>query len=465
MTEKSRKDAKLAKRQRAVQPLCGLGAFARGSSFCGPTLLKILFLNPVGTIGGAERVLLDLVASLRGVAQAAELHLVTAADGPLVEGAQSLGVATRVLPLPAALGEMGDSALEGGRLRAALSLMARAPAAAWAACRAARQLRRVVKEVRPDVVHSNGIKCHLLTYLAGLRNTTVVWHVHDFIGRRRLVARGLRWASGAASGAVAISGAVAQDVRRVLPGVPVVVVPNAVDTDRFTPGPGDGGRLDRLANLPAGGSDVVRVGLVATFARWKGHDVFLRAAERVVRELPGRHVRFYVVGGPIYQTRGSQWTDEELRRQGADLLAAGQLGLVGFHNDTPEVYRALDVVVHASTQPEPFGLTIVEAMACGRAVIVARAGGAAELFTHDHDAVGVPPGDVEALARAVAELVNDPDRRRRLGDCARTSAVARFRRERLGPQVLDAYRRFGVVVPDAVGPTPQRGPHLAQLHP
>jgi glycosyltransferase involved in cell wall biosynthesis len=315
----------------------------------------------------------------------------------------------------------------------------------------------VVEEVRPDVVHSNGIKCHLLTRLARLPDTAVVWHVHDFVGRRPLMARGLRWAARAASGAVAVSGAVARDARGVLGAVPVDVVPNGVDTARFAPGPGDGAALDRLAGLPAAGPGAVRVGLVATFARWKGQDVFLRAARRVAAEVPGREVRFFVVGGSIYRTHGSQWSEGELRRQGADLLAAGRLGFVGFQDDTAAVYRALDVVVHASTQPEPFGLTIAEAMACGRAVIVARAGGAAELFTPDYDAVGVPPGDAEALAAAVKGLVDDPGRRQRLGAGARHTAVGRFRRERLGPQVLDAYRRFGVAVPAA------RPPHAAPV--
>ncbi len=409
--------------------------------------MKILFLNPVGTIGGAERVLLDLIASLRTVAPSVEIHVLAAGDGPLIDAAAGLGAATTVLPLPASTAGLGDSALSGDRVPALLGLLSRVPAAVWAGWRYAHRLRRRVEKIRPDIVHSNGIKFHLLTRVARLRATPIVWHLHDFIGRRALMARGLRWAARAASGAIAVSHAVARDAGRLFPALPVAVVLNAIDTDRFVPGPGDGAELDRLASLPAAESAVVRVGLAATFARWKGQDVFLRAARRVVAELPGGQVRFYIIGGPIYQTRGSQWSEEELRLLAAGLLVAGRLGLVGFRPDMPDVYRALDIVVHASTQPEPFGLTIAEAMACGRAVIVARAGGAAELFTPDHDAVGVPPGDADALTRAIVDLVNDPAKRRRLGDSARTSAVDRFRRDRLGPQVLDAYRRFGIAFP------------------
>jgi glycosyltransferase involved in cell wall biosynthesis len=89
-------------------------------------------------------------------------------------------------------------------------------------------------------------------------------------------------------------------------------------------------------------------------------------------------------------------------------------------------------------------------MACGRATVVAESGGAAELFTPGHDAVGVPPGQAVALASALRELVNDPPRCERLGACGRRTALERFSRARLGPQLLAAYQSFGLTVPDPI---------------
>src|SRR5262249_52926653 len=157
------------------------------------------------------------------------------------------------------------------------------------------------------------------------------------------------------------------------------VVANAIDLNRFQPGPGAGAWLDRLAGLPSAAPGAVRVGLVATYARWKGHDVFLAAAHRL-RQVAWPPLRFYVIGGRIDRTAGSQWTPAELQARAGVLPAEGRLGFVPFQNDLAPFYRALDIVVHASTRPEPFGLTIAEAMACGRAVVVTRSGGAAELF-------------------------------------------------------------------------------------
>ena len=118
------------------------------------------------------------------------------------------------------------------------------------------------------------------------------------------------------------------------------------------------------------------------------------------------------------------------------------VGFVPFQLEPAEVYRALDVVVHGSTQPEPFGRTIVEAMACARPVIVANAGGAAELFSDGVDAVGVAPGDPKALSEAILRLAGSPELRRRLGEQARQTAVRRFDRRRVAEEVLAVYQRI-----------------------
>jgi glycosyltransferase involved in cell wall biosynthesis len=158
-------------------------------------------------------------------------------------------------------------------------------------------------------------------------------------------------------------------------------------------------------------------------------------------------VRGYVVGGPIYATAGSQFTREELERRAAANGLTGRVGFVPFQPDPADAYRMLDAVVHASTRPEPFGLTIAEAMSCGRPVVVAAAGGAVELFTPD-DAIGYPPGDVAALASTIARLGADPNLRRRLGERARQTAVERFTVERFGRELADVYAQtYGLSKP------------------
>jgi glycosyltransferase involved in cell wall biosynthesis len=402
--------------------------------------MRIAYLNPVGCVGGAERVLLAVMAAARQADPSLEAHLIASTDGPLLRQAEAVGVRAVLLPMTGALAEVGDSRhRDSGWLGRSWGVLRQAAAGAPELWRYGRRLRARLRELAPDLVHSNGIKSHLLARLAAPRGAAVLWHVHDFYSERPVVRRVLRWARKGVAGAIAVSEAVAKDTQALLPGLPTRVIHNAIDVSAFAPGPADPGLLDRLAGLPPAEGGTVRVGLVATYARWKGQDVFLHAAARVLGESP-LPVRFYVVGGPIYHTRGSQFSPDELRSLARRLGVEGRVGFVGFQDNPAHAYRGLDVVVHTSTRPEPFGLTIVEAMACARAVLVARAGGAAELFTHGVDAVGFPPGDVPALARVVGELVRDARLRQRLGDNARRTAVRRFSCQRLGPQVLDAYR-------------------------
>ncbi len=109
-----------------------------------------------------------------------------------------------------------------------------------------------------------------------------------------------------------------------------------------------------------------------------------------------------------------------------------------FQRQPAAVFRALDVVVHASTKPEPFGRTIVEGMACGRAVVATAGGGVGELVRPGEDAELVPAGDPAALAATVGRLVADPARRQALGRQAVVSA-ARFSRNVAGAGVLSVY--------------------------
>ncbi len=245
--------------------------------------------------------------------------------------------------------------------------------------------------------------------------------------------------SARASAAVAISQAVALDAGAVLPRLPIHLIYNGVDTDLFCPGAGDGPALDAAAGLLAAAPGVLRVGLAGTYARWKGQDVFLDAIACFIRRRPEAAVRFYVIGGSIYDTHGSEFSEAELRVQAQRLGIAARVGFIGFQDHMADVYRALDIVIHASRRPEPFGRTIVEAMACGKPVVVSAAGGAAELFTADVDAIGFPPGDAQALAAAVERLVDSADLRQTLGDHGRRTAVGRFQRDRLGPSLLELY--------------------------
>lgn len=405
--------------------------------------MRFVYFNPAGDLGGGERSLLDVMASMREAEASADIHVVVATDGPFIPAARRIGADVTLLPMPRELLEIGESDLrESGRLPATVSMIGRAASAGAATWRYVKTLRRTFMNLDPTLVHTNGNKCHLLACLAGVRGIPVVWHLRDFLGLRPVMPRVLRCVSGRAAGAIAISRAVGEDARACLAGLPIEVIYNAIDTTHFTPAPRDGRLLDELSGLPAAAEEIIRVGLVATFAHWKGHDVFLKAASRLLAAPMRKPVRFYIIGGSLYYTPGSQVTEESLRATAAALKVDQAVGFIGFQTGIVDLYRSLDIVVHASIQPEPFGRTIVEAMACSKPVLVSRAGGAVELFTDDRDAIGFPPGDSDALAASLRCLVNEPERMRRIGERARQTAVERFSRPRLGREIAAFYRRL-----------------------
>jgi glycosyltransferase involved in cell wall biosynthesis len=404
--------------------------------------MRVLFLNPAGALGGAERCLLDLAASFRDHAPGeVELGLVAGRDGPLIEEARALGVHIVPLPLGDRLLAIGDSALIAPKAPPIVRFGQHAISALFDAADYVPRLSSAIRDFSPSVVHSNGIKMHLLA-AAATRGTPLIWHIRDFIGERPLVSWALRACALRAASGIAISDAVAQDSRRVLPGLPISVIHDAIDTDAFSP-VGTAAAIDALAEAPQAPLGTVRVGLVATYARWKGHEVFLQAVQQVRTALPRTDVLFYIVGGPIYDTAASQYRQEELEGMAQRLDVLSHVRFIPFQSRIEEVYRALDIVVHASTRPEPFGRTIAEAMATGKAVVASKASGAAELFADGKEAICVASHRPEELAGALGALVTDAARRTSLGTAARAAAVDRFSRARLAGQVLRVYRNAG----------------------
>ena len=333
--------------------------------------------------GGAESTLRELAHHGRGLGF--EWRIVFLEDGPMV--AESAVPAT-VIP--------------AGRLRQVHRY-------AGTIARLAQELRRD----RPDLVVGWMTKAQLYAgpaaRLAGVpavwcqQGTPSPWSALDRAATA-LPARGI----------VAVSAAVGRAQRSIRPRRPVEVVHPGIDLDRFDrerlPSPPDA--RARLG-LPAEGP---LVGIVARLQRWKGVHVLVEALPRALQSHPDLHCA--VVGGahdlePGYATFLKRTVDE--------LGLTERVTLAGRQPDVAPWLQAMDVVVNASAE-EPFGLTIVEAMALGKPVVVTAAGGPPEIVHDSVDGLLVPPGDTEALADAITRLLGDPDLAARLGAAGRRRA-------------------------------------------
>ena len=391
--------------------------------------MKILFVNPIGQLGGAERALLDLIASLKEFAPSLEASVLSFAPGPLLEEASALGAQTSVLRLPDSVSELGDSAAVDA-LRSAVALTR---AVTWAP-----QLARRLRDDGADVIHTNGFKAHALVALARPANSPLAWHLHDFISSRPVMRRVLPVLRSRAAVAITVSDAVTSDARAVLGDLPVETVLNGVRTSEFRRKDVVPADLDSMAGLSPASPGTTRVGLVATLATWKGHELFLRTAHALRRQ----GARFYLIGGGLYSTSGSQRTIDELRRRIGELSLGKQVGIVQYQRDVAPAFAALDIVVHASTKPEPFGRVVAEGMSAGRAVVAAASGGVLEQVEDGKTGLLFPMGDERALAIQVGRLLHSPELRRALGTAAASHAASHLDARRLGPETYRIYERI-----------------------
>lgn len=153
------------------------------------------------------------------------------------------------------------------------------------------------------------------------------------------------------------------------------------------------------------------VGAVGRLVREKGFDVLVRA----LPELPGA-TAVLVGDGP---ERGP------LERLAAELGVGDRLVVTGWEREPRRLLPAFDILA-APSRFEGFGIAIVEAMLAERAVVASRVGGIPEVVADGETGVLVPAGDPAALAGALRGLLDDPERRRRLGERGRGEALERF---------------------------------------
>jgi glycosyltransferase involved in cell wall biosynthesis len=300
-------------------------------------------------------------------------------------------------------------------------------------------LARALRRRRPAVVHCiNGLRAHRLDILlCASLGIPVICHMHGFerlSGLERLAARQV-WRF------IYISRAVATDFERQgLPASKGVVIPNALPAEALSwPAP-----IARRA-LGAGPEDFVAAN-VGRLVRWKGQDVFVRALALLAPRYP--QLRGWLVGAAD-DNEASRAFEAELRALTAQLGLQDRVTFAGRRPDVLPVMAAADVVVHSATQPEPFGLVLLEAMAVGRPLVAAAAGGVLDVVTPEVNGLLAEPNNPEALAGSLERLLLDPALAARLGAAGRQKLETGF-------SMQDHVERVSALYRQCVAQQPQR---------
>ena len=184
-------------------------------------------------------------------------------------------------------------------------------------------------------------------------------------------------------------------------GIPpdsVVAISAGVDLDRFHPGV-SGKRVRGELGL-----DGPLVGLIANLRGSKGHRYFLEAAREILKVAP--ETRFLIVGDGV--------GFDDIRRRIREMGIEREVLMLGFRRDVPEVTAALDVLALPSIKSEATSQVIFQALAVGTPVVATSVGGSPEVIRDGISGRLVPPADSGALARAIVDLLRDPERAREM---------------------------------------------------
>lgn len=354
-------------------------------------MFRILFWNHSIHIGGAERSLLDI---LKFIDKNRFYPLVISSqEGPFLKAVKELGIETRIVSISRPVSRLSRAKLNivdaifglffGGR---SIFLMS-----------------RLVRKERIDLIYSNSLKADILAVPVKLfTGRKLIWHIRDILpsGPIKIIFQILGRLF--AEQIIVNSDFTARQFKE-LPGLSIRVkrIYNGVDTDVFKPK--QQAELKRRMGLDRFSSIV---GIFSMFTPWKGHRCFIEAAGLVSQELP--RVGFLLVGDEIYDTDSVRsGYKQELIALANKKASQDNFIFTGYQDNIADWVNLCDIVVSTSLEPEPFGRTAIEAMACAKPVIAPENGGFLETVEPGKTGFLFRPGDYQCLAKQIVYLLNN----------------------------------------------------------
>jgi len=382
--------------------------------------MNVLFVSDSTTVSGAEMVLLATADGLSAKGDSA-FGFLRATNHRLIEALQNRGVTYTTTDA------FSHQIIRTTTNPAALLAFARSFYAVTS------EMASVIRTQRIDVIHSISYPASLYAGLAAAQTGTAhIWHEHNIkrIHRvNRVIYRRLgnacQWVLGpsdAVTGNLASAGIDENRLRTVY---------NGIDLQRFKTTPTD--RVDALRRELGLRDGERAIGLFGQMLPYKGHSTLIEAAPQILRTSP--EARFYFVGAlenPPYQ--------HELQMLLEARGLSDRIRFTGWRNDVQDLIRAMDVVVIATTTPEPAALMLMEAAAMERPVVATRTGGTAEIVADEDTGLLFPPGDASQLAARVSRILGNPHLARVLGTRARERVERQFNLEQHLSNMFEFYR-------------------------
>ena len=293
------------------------------------------------------------------------------------------------------------------------------------------RLKRLLREAGPDIVHTHGYFASVIGRISAQKAEVpvILAHVHstywDYKKRHILMERKL---SRFTRKLICCSKAVENFVRDVekIGNAKTVVIYNGVDEARFYP------RKDTPSIRSELGLDekALVVGTISSLAPHKGHEYLVRAASLVKEKFPS--AKFLIVGDGPLRT--------DLENLANNLKIHTNILFTGARKDIPKILSVMDVFVLPSSLREGLGIAIIEAMAAEKPVVATDIGGIPEAVQRGETGFLVPPGNPRALAKAIIELLQNPEKAKEMGKKGRVRFKEKFTRKHMLSEIDALYQ-------------------------
>ena len=378
---------------------------------------RVLFVDHAGVLGGAELYLLDVVKAMKACA-----HVVLFEDGPFLDRLQKEGVSASVLAASDAV--MGVERT-GGRWEDVKALPG--------ILKLVVQLRQIAREY--DVLFANSQKALVVGALAGrAAGRPVIWNLHDILTADHFSSSHRKigvFLANQLVDHVIVNSRATQEAFKESGGQDekTSVIYNGIDV-----GPFDAIDDTEVSELRAalGLDQCTVVGVFSRLTPWKGQHILLETLGQLT------NVHALLVGGPLFQD--DEAYERSLRNLAEQMGIIDRVHFLGFREDVPRLMKAVDVVLHSSTSPEPFGRVIVEGMLAHKPVIATDAGGATEIIENGVNGLLIAPNNPMAMTSAINDLLSKPEEAARIATNGYQMARKRFSMENVVQEVINQIR-------------------------
>ncbi len=380
-------------------------------------MIRIAFLDHTAKWSGGEVALYNILTHLD---EDINPLVILAEEGELAEKLRVHGIDVRVIPLSEKVRHRNRNALNWGSVAAGLSMFTYG-----------RRLAKLLKQEHVVCVHTNSLKSALYGAVAAkLASIPVIWHIRDHINppyMKPIVAKAVKLLSRFVPNGVIANSESTLHALSLPEKKKTLVVYSSFAKE-----------IGRRESSKKDKDDFIIL-LVGRLAHWKGQHILLKAAQSF---LPNKNVKFWLAGEALF---GEEKYKQELQQQ-MESDGLSNVTMLGHVSNVLELMHQVDLLVHTSITPEPFGQVIVEGMAVGLPVIASNEGGPVEIVVHNKTGLLITPRDAGLLAHSIQWMLDHPEERKVMSENAMKRVESDFTIDRTIKKITTYYKRVIVKV-------------------